>query len=714
MKKNVLYSYLIPVLILVIQNHAFSMIVKGRVTSKSGEPIVYVNVFFPDDLSGDVTDEKGKFEITTQLTGEHELAVTHIGYKKVCRHIQLIPGMADIMIEMEKQVIELQNVAVSASSFTMSEDEGVTLSAMDVVSTAGAAADIMRAIQTFAGVTTVDDGAGLFVRGGDVQETQVLLDGGILKHPYKYESTTGGYFGTFSPFLLAGTFFSSGAFSAKYGNALSGVLAMESLGMPDHREYNLGLGLAATSFAMHLPVIKDRFGIRFSGNKSVTDLLFRLNGASSYFSTAPVSDDGNISLHYRYSKQGIVKFFIFLSRNRIGVKTKTPDWKGFYDGVETNQLYVLNWRHTMGQALLLQGTLATNRFANDQRIGVLDLDTRDRSGNFSLDLEYRPRTKLTLLTGVSHQIIGTRFSGIVPRDPNDITGTGEQLTFAGLTKANISSAYAEGQLRAIPRLLLVAGVRMDHHHQVRGTILDPRFSLVWQINPQHAFKLSGGVYHQFPDMYYYDEKNGNRNLLPCKAVHTVMGWEYQRKALQVHLEAYYKWYDDLILEDERIHYSNLGEGYARGVDIFIKRDAGLVTGWVTYSYLQSKRKEELYHELVPTNYDITHNFKVAAKLNISSLWGVSVSTRYSSGCPYHTGYGQWNAARGPAYFLTDLSVSRLFSFFKDNITVCYLSVGNVFGRENIVRYSYSSDYNEVYKQKSYLRRIFYFGCSFNF
>jgi hypothetical protein len=193
-----------------------------------------------------------------------------------------------------------------------------------------------------------------------------------------------------------------------------------------------------------------------------------------------------------------------------------------------------------------------------------------------------------------------------------------------------------------------------------------------------------------------------------------MGWEYNLEALHARVEAYYKWYDHLVLEDEHKNYSNQGEGYARGVDVFIKQDAGFVTGWMAYSFLQSKRKELFYHTLVPADYDITHNFKIASKLNISPVWGLSISYRYSSGCPYHTGSGEWNAGRGIAYEIMDISISRLFSCFKGNFSVLYLSVGNVLGRENIVRYTYSADYNEVYKQSSYQKRTFYFGCNLSF
>lgn len=709
--------YLISVFLIycsVLQADDTLFLIRGKVTSQNGEPLGYVNVFFTDDLCGSVTNEAGEFAIKTELTGNRQLVASFIGYEKMDLKIKVQPEMAPIKIVLRETAIEMQKIAVTAGSFSISEEEGQTLQAMDVVTTAGAAADIMRAVQTFAGVTTVDDGAGLFVRGGDVLETRVSLDGGILAHPYKYESLTGGYFGTFSPFLLSGTFFASGGFSAQYGNALSGVLAMESLGMPQKAEFNLGLGLAATSFAADLPLQGDRLGIRFSGNKSSTKAMFRLNGQADQFSEPPVSDDANLSLHYRYSKNGILKGFAFLARERIGVETQTPNWRGFYTGDESNQLYLLNWRHTFGAKFLLKSTLAGNWFTNDQQVAVMDLESRDRLASFRLDAEYSPRKNWALIAGVTHQQKQAKFSGVVPYDPNDVEGDGNLLEFGQTTTADLTGAFVESQLHLANRWLLITGLRSDYQHQTENLSIDPRFSMVFQINPENSLKFAGGVFHQFPELYYYDSENGNPELTPMRAIHAILGWELNREIAQIRVETYYKWYENLILEDEANHYSNEGEGFARGVDFFIKKDAGFLTGWATYSFLQAKRKEKLYHQIVPTDFDITHQFKLAAKMSFLQIWSLSSTYRYSTGRPYHLGRDRWNEARGPAYQTLDLSLSRIYSFFRDNFTVVYLSLSNVLGRENIVRYTYSYDYDEVYQQKSFNTRAVYFGMSFTF
>src|SRR5262249_58175446 len=97
----------------------------------------------------------------------------------------------------------------------------------------GAAADLMRALQTLPGVAQIDEGAGLYVRGGDSSEVLVLLDDAVVFHPYRAETPGGGLFGSVEPFLLEGASFATGGFSARWGNALSAVLDLHGLARPE-------------------------------------------------------------------------------------------------------------------------------------------------------------------------------------------------------------------------------------------------------------------------------------------------------------------------------------------------------------------------------------------------------------------------------------------------------------------------------------------------
>ena len=310
------------------QSRAF---IQGQVVDEEQRPMPFVNVQIVDTTDGTITGRDGGFAFSTRRLGRQFLVATFIGFESSRRTLHLTAGDTTLVrLVLLPAFIELGETVVTASTYSTEEEETVTLSPLDVVTTPGASADIFRAFKTFPGVATVDDGAGLFVRGGDVSETVVLLDQATVVHPYKYESPTGGVFGTIPPFMVQGTAFSTGGFSARYGNALSAVVAMESLDMPAQRTCTLGLGLAAASVGLDMPLVDDELGMRFTGNLSLTDLMFRVNRHRDEFIANPRGHDGNLNLVYRYSPSGKLKLFSFDAADRIGVRVAEPSFDGRY------------------------------------------------------------------------------------------------------------------------------------------------------------------------------------------------------------------------------------------------------------------------------------------------------------------------------------------------------------------------------------------------
>src|SRR5205085_11885934 len=123
-------------------------------------------------------------------------------------------------------------VTVQAGRYVAADEPGATLTPLEIVTIPGAAANVNRAIQTLPGVAQVDEGTGLFVRGGDYTETRVFLNDGLLLNPPQLQRAAGTFTGTFDPFLLDHVSFISGGFGARYGDALSGVVALTTQARP--------------------------------------------------------------------------------------------------------------------------------------------------------------------------------------------------------------------------------------------------------------------------------------------------------------------------------------------------------------------------------------------------------------------------------------------------------------------------------------------------
>jgi vitamin B12 transporter len=714
-------------------------IISGTIHDETGAPLPMVNVQLEGTNDGDASDLSGRFEFAAQMRGEGVLRASLVGYDPVTVVVDRLMGDSVILsIEMREALVKMDEVVVSASAYTIGDDpKALSIRSLDVVTTPGASADVLHAIQTLPGVSSVDEGAGLFVRGGDVSETSFLLDQATVVHPYKFESPTGGYFGTIPPFLLGGTFFSSGGFSARYGNTLSGVLAMESMGMPTVLTTSIGVGLAAACVGAGIPIVPDVLGLRISGNKSFTDAMFRMNVSRTHFTVPPDGFDANACLVYKYSSEGQLKLLSYVDNNRVGARADQPSFAGVYDSREASRLHNLQWV-TSSKSWLMKGSFSSSQFAAEQELGILHLKSSDIMYKARFDLEEQLDETYRLFLGTECEKTVNRFEGTVPRNPAVLDPGASAYLLDEEYAAVRVGAYAELEAPLIRRVTAMAGVRSDYNILERGIVVDPRISLRYDISKELNARFAWGVYHQFPQPYLYNDESGNPLLGPQQSTHLIAGAEYSTELLLCRVEAYRKSYANLVLRSAPSHYMNGGDGVASGIDFFMKYGGFLrtpVSGWVSYSHLTSRRLQArdlvqaMAYEHAPTSFDITHNLTIVCKAQLISLLSIGFTFRYATGVPVtpitgairstDAGYfepieGPVNSERMPDFIRLDATLSYFQPFGESNAAIFYVAVTNLLNRPNPVGYEYSRDYTERRLRTTDYRRFIYFGVSISF
>jgi hypothetical protein len=713
------------------QNRAF---VRGQVVDETEQPMAFVNVQIIDTTDGAITGRDGRFAFTTKHLGPHDLSASFIGFEPTRQPLHLTAGdTTTVRLVLRRILIELGETVVTVSTYTTGEDETVTLAPLDVVTTPGASADIFRAFKTFPGVATVDNGAGLFVRGGDVSETVILLDQATVVHPYKYESPTGGVFGTIPPFMVQDTAFSTGGFSARYGNALSAVLAMESLDMPLQRSYTLGLGLAAGSVGLDLPLVEGKLGLRFTGNRSFTDLLFRINGHRDKFVTTPQGHDGNLNLIYQYSPTGRLEFFSFDAGDKIGVQVTEPSFDGLYRNRSDRALHNVQWTDVWAD-WSAQTSVSLNQYKTRRQLGNLDLTPRDWTGKIRTDWERVLGTLGILRLGAEMENANNRYVGRIPQ--GDIFDPEAEVFELDVSyNARRPGAYFEVDFKPVHRIVANVGMRADHHSLSDDFVLDPRLSARYQFSEDTNARLAWGLYHQFPAPFDYNPTSGNPNLGPQRAQHWIGGLHHERGQFLVRLEAYHKPYHNLVIDDPDLNLVNEGRGRASGIDLFLKYGAFLNTrlsGWMAYSLLRSRRLQvrhlgfEMLHEEAPSPFDITHNLTLVTKMQIVRTLSGGLTLRYATGRPitpivgavsvadksyYLPVEGPVGSERLPSFQQIDGQLSYVHFFSSGHQAVFYLAVNNLLNRANVLGYEYSIDYTQRQPRTSLFRRSIYFGTS---
>jgi hypothetical protein len=126
-------------------------------------PVRGANVFLLETLDGDLTGEDGRFAFDTRAAGTMTLMTLPDGYRE-SRSSILVPVGDTLIVQLVSLPVALDPIHVQAGRLAAGSEAGVELNSLQVVTTPGSAADVYRALQTFSGLQTVDEGAGLFVR----------------------------------------------------------------------------------------------------------------------------------------------------------------------------------------------------------------------------------------------------------------------------------------------------------------------------------------------------------------------------------------------------------------------------------------------------------------------------------------------------------------------------------------------------------------------
>ena len=215
--------------------------ITGKVTDAKNNPIEGANIYLEGTYDGASSDANGNFSFETTEEGTQTLIVSMLSYEP---HYEAgdISYFKDLHIKLMESVNSLSGVTLTAGTFEAGDNSKVSvLKPLDIVTTAGAAGDFVAALQTLPGTTTVNEDGRLFVRGGTAGETQVFIDGLRVFQPFNATPNNTPTRGRFSPFLFKGISFSTGGYSAEYGQALSSVLLLNTTDVPLQEETNISI-----------------------------------------------------------------------------------------------------------------------------------------------------------------------------------------------------------------------------------------------------------------------------------------------------------------------------------------------------------------------------------------------------------------------------------------------------------------------------------------
>lgn len=656
---------------------------QGKVLDSGNQPVPLANIFLKDTYDGTSSDEHGNFEFSSNEKGTHVLVVTLIGYKEFSQAVVLEGKPLNVKIQLQEAINELDAVTISAGAFTASDESRRTVfRAVDIATTAGATADIAGALNTLPGTQKVGESGRLFVRGGDGSEARTFIDGLLVLDAYSPSATNTPSRGRFLPFMFKGTSFSTGGYSAEYGQALSSALVLDSKDETEITRTDFGL-LSVGGDVTHTKAWE---GGSLAGKIQYTNLTpyTQLIDQEVDWKKAPVSTQGIAAFRQRMGKHGIIKAYGNLNRSDFSLYNHDIDdynQKQLYRLKNDYQYFNAFYKDALDENWLLHGGLSYTSLQNDVTIDENEINESEKALHAKLVATGSLSDHVEIKTGA--EMINRNY------DQSGYRGTPSAFDF-NFTET-ITAAFVEADLYASNKFVTRLGVRAEHNSLTEKLYLDPRISLAYKTDADGQVSFAYGTFRQSPKN---DFVRMDHSLAQEKAEHFILNYQRIENDKTFRIETYYKLYDDLIKVENGTTLTNTGSGYARGVELFWrdKQSIDKLDYWISYSFLDTERDYLNFPEKAVPTFASKHNLSIVGKYfvqNLKSQLGATYSI--SSGRPYHNpNEEKFNSGKTPSY--QDLSFN--WSYLPKPHLIIYFSCTNVLGRDNIFGYEYSATLNE--------------------
>ncbi len=670
-------------------------LISGTVVNEKGKPIIGANVYLDGTYDGASTNEKGKFSFETTEKGSLMLVISALSYET---HYEMgtVSYYKNLNIKMREAINELTGVTLTAGSFKAGDNSKVAvLKPLDVVTTAGALGDFVAALQTLPGTSTVSEDGRLFVRGGSAGETQVFIDGLRVFQPFNATANNIPTRGRFSPFLFKGITFSTGGYSAEYGQALSSVLLLNTEDMPKQEKTDISLmsvggGLGHTEIWGNQSLSFNTSYINLAPYQS----LIPANQAARW--NKPYESIAGEAVFRSKGEKSIFKLYTGFNHSNLDIEQEDINYEEYVPfQLKNNNLYVnSSYKHFLDNEWTI--TSGASISSDKNKIGILTdkISTQETAAHLKMKVKKTFSSRFSLNFGAEH--FSTNYEDSLTQENGTI--------FKSALQDNLSGAFSEGDIFFSNKFAIKVGARAEYSQVLKDVTISPRVSLAYKSSNTGQFSLAYGDFYQNPQTNFL---KFDTSLKSEKTAHYILNYQYVKDGKTLRAEGYYKKYKNLVKYDTDMalfdsNYTNLGSGYATGMDVFWRDNKSIknLDYWVSYSYLNTKRDYLNFEAKATPNFAPNHNLSLVTKYWIED-WRSQVGASYTfaSGRPYdNPNSSNFLAEKTKSYNNVSVNWAYLISPQK----ILYVSVNNALGFNNISGYQYANtpDVNGTFNRRS--------------
>ncbi len=732
---------------------------------KSGEPIIFTNVYLEGTTYGVATDVNGFYTISKLKAGNYTLISTGIGYDTVKVKIKLNPGQRISQnLYLNEQSIKLKDVEITADKTEAKTETKVsavkvTPKQITQIPSVGGEPDLAQYLQVLPGVVfTGDQGGQLYIRGGAPIQNKVLLDGMILYNPFH----SIGLYSVFETDIIRNVDVYTGGFGAEYGGRISAIMDVTTRdGNKKRFSGKVGANPFTSKLILEGPLSK------YEEGKATTSFI--ISGRTSYLektSKSLYSYVDTAGLPYNFTD-----LYAKVSINGVNGSKLNLFGFNFTDQVNFAAPASLSWNSSgagghfvivpSASSVLIDGTFAYSQYSIKQP----QINKEPRS---SLINGFNAGLNFTHFYGKDELKYGIEMLGFQTdfQFQNGSNVLIQQQQFTTELATFFKYKYIKN------RLILEPSIRLHYYASLAEPSFEPRFATKYVISENVRFKAAGGFYSQnllsatsdrdVVNLFYgflsgpdnlpsqFDGKEVTSALQ--KARHLVAGFEFDLfKFFNLNVEAYVKNFNQLTNINRDKIYPNtveyqskpefqredyiIEEGTAKGIDFALKYDHKNIYIWTTYSLGFVDRYDGV-RQYNP-HFDRRHNVNIvtAYKFGKNNSWEFDMRWNLGSGFPFTQTqgfyekikfeniyddytqsngelgviYAELNKARLPWYHRMDVSIKKFWEFNEFNRLEATLGATNIYNRENLFYFDRVS--NEIRYQLPFIPTL---GMTFTF
>ena len=686
----------------------------GFVTdADNGESLPLASIVLTQVQLGAASNSSGYYAVKEVPAGTYEVVISYIGYKTWRDTLAFSDQDVRLDVALQVESVDLEEIVIEAErreeleQATQSSFIALQVEPLQQMPAIGEA-DLLRSLQLLPGIQSASDiSSGLYVRGGGPDQTAILLDHIPLYNP----SHLFGFFSTFNPDAIKDVQLYKGAYPAAYGRTLGAVLDVSNReGNRQRFSGRGGISLIASRLLAEGPVGQGSW--MMAGRRTYLEPV--LSAVRSFDIDIPLNYyfyDFNGKVNQRWGDDTFT-VSTYWGQDDLRVDAEEED-ESFADLRWGNRAVTARWTRVFSPTLFGHFMAAGSSYESILLFSFFDtpfsIANSIRDWSLKGDVDYFANRDHTLTLGFLATLFEFDYSQSFNQEEESL-----------YQKSVLASAYVQDEWQAGPTTRLRLGGRGTYFSVGDRLHFAPRLSLSRALNDKIRIKAAAGMYRQYLQLITTEVFSGgdfwvplDSSVEPGRSYQGVVGTEWNpSRRYQLSVETYYTDLANLVVLDNAVAvdsegtrsddiFKSGGSGWASGVEVFLQRRTGALTGWIGYTLGWTRRTfPELNRgRAFPPKYDRRHDLSFVLSYNLGK-WRLGSNLVYATGQTFTPASARYslrepttgslqdyvlpanrNSARLLPYHRLDASASREFGLWGLDVEF-YVQIFNIYSRRN--------------------------------